>query len=138
MGWMIRNSNLCGGKRMSPFHTRPVRHWGLTSPLYNWYRRSLLVEKRPGRVVDHALPTTAKVKNVNSCTSTPSLCLYIVLLWGDLFLYLYLIRKHRTRYTALRWLSNYTLRLAETDLFLCTQHFTHLHPECPDTTPLLT
>jgi hypothetical protein len=43
--------------------TRPDRPWGPPSVLYNRYRGSFPVVKRPGREVDHSPPFIAKVKN---------------------------------------------------------------------------
>ena len=40
----------------------PDRPWGPPSLLYNGYRVSFLGVKRPGRGVDHPLPSSAKVK----------------------------------------------------------------------------
>jgi len=45
------------------------------------------VEQRPERVADHALPSNPKVKNVNGYASTPYMYLYVVLLWGYVYLF---------------------------------------------------
>jgi hypothetical protein len=44
------------------FSTRLDRPWGPPSLLYNGYRVSFPVVKRPGRVVDHQPPSSARVK----------------------------------------------------------------------------
>jgi hypothetical protein len=47
--------------------------------------------QRPGREADHSLPSSAKVKNAWSYTSTPPLCLHGLVLseaQGQLYLYL--------------------------------------------------
>ena len=44
------------------FRTRPDRPWGPFSLLYNGYRVSFPGVKRPGRGVDHPLPSSAEVK----------------------------------------------------------------------------
>jgi hypothetical protein len=85
MGWTVRDSNPCGGKRMSSFHTRPEQHWGPTNLLWNRYRRSFLVEKRPRRVADHAPPSKAETNKVNSCTSTVPFCACTLCCYGETF-----------------------------------------------------
>jgi hypothetical protein len=42
---------------------RPHRLWGPPSLLFNGYRRSFPVLKRPGRDVDHSPPSSVRVKN---------------------------------------------------------------------------
>jgi hypothetical protein len=49
-GWKVRGSNPGGGEI---FRTRPDRHWGPLTLLYNGYRVSFPGVKRPGRGVDH-------------------------------------------------------------------------------------
>jgi hypothetical protein len=48
--------------RWGIFRTGPDRPWGLLSLLYNGYRVSFPGVKRPGRGVNHALPSSAEVK----------------------------------------------------------------------------
>jgi len=52
----------------APFQTG---HWDLPSLLYNGYRVSFLVVKRPGRGVDHAPTLAPMLKQEYSYTSTP-------------------------------------------------------------------
>jgi hypothetical protein len=54
----VRGSNPGGGEI---FRTRPNRHWGPSSLLYNWYRVSIEV-KRPERADDHPPQFIAEVK----------------------------------------------------------------------------
>jgi hypothetical protein len=54
--------------------TRPDRPWGPPSLLYDGYRVSFPVVKRPERGVYHPLPSTAEVKE--------RVELYIALLWA--------------------------------------------------------
>ena len=58
-GWTVRTSNPGGGEVL---HARPDRPWGPPSLLYNGYRVSFPEVKRPGRGVDHSLPSSAEVK----------------------------------------------------------------------------
>ena len=44
------------------FCTRSDRPWGPPTPLYDAYRVSFPGVKRPGRGVDHPLPSSAEVK----------------------------------------------------------------------------
>lgn len=46
------------------FHTLPDRHWGPPSLLYKRYRISFPGEKRPGRDINHAHPSSAEVKEI--------------------------------------------------------------------------
>jgi hypothetical protein len=56
----VRGSNLGGGEI---FRTRPDRHWGPPSLLYNGYWVSFPGVKRPGCGVDHLPPASAEVKD---------------------------------------------------------------------------
>jgi hypothetical protein len=49
-------------RRGRGFTARPDRPWGPPSLLYNGYRVSFPEVKRPGRGVDHSLPSSAEVK----------------------------------------------------------------------------
>ena len=53
------------GKRSSSPRKCTDRLWGPPSLLFNRYRGSLPGVKRPGREVNHSLPSIAKVKNMN-------------------------------------------------------------------------
>jgi hypothetical protein len=55
------------------FRTRPDRHWGPLSPLYNAYWVSFPEVKRPGRGVDHPLHLAPRLKKDYSYISTPPL-----------------------------------------------------------------
>ena len=48
--------------RWEIFRTRPDRPWGPPNLMYNGYLVSFPGVKRPGRDVDHPLPSTAEVK----------------------------------------------------------------------------
>jgi hypothetical protein len=54
-----RGSNPSGGEI---FRTCPDRPWGPPTLLYNGYRLPFLEVKRPGRGVDHSIPSNAEVK----------------------------------------------------------------------------
>jgi hypothetical protein len=58
------------------FRTRPGRQRGPRSLHYNGYRLSFPGVKRPGRGVNHSLPSDTAVKNQYRYTSTPPRCLY--------------------------------------------------------------
>jgi hypothetical protein len=74
------------------FRTRPDRPWGPPSLLYNGYRVSFPVAKRPGRGVDHPPPSSAEVKERVELylysTSGPS---WPVLVWTLLLPLLYVL-----------------------------------------------
>jgi hypothetical protein len=54
---------------------------GLTQPPIQWVSRALpLGVKWPGHEADHSPPSSAKVKNAWSYTSTPPICLHGVVL----------------------------------------------------------
>ena len=55
----VRGTNPGGGEI---FRTRPDRPWGPPSLLYDGYRVSFTVVKRPERGVYHPLASTAEVK----------------------------------------------------------------------------
>ena len=58
-GYTVRKSNPGGGET---FHIGPDRPWGPPSLLYNGYRVSFPGVNRPGRGVNHPLPSNAEVK----------------------------------------------------------------------------
>ena len=58
-GWKVWGSNPSG---IEIFRTRPDRPWDPPSFLYNVYRLSFPGVKRPGRGVNHPLPSVAEVK----------------------------------------------------------------------------
>jgi len=80
---VFRGSNPSGGEISG---TRPDRHLGPPSLLYNWYRVSFQGVKRPGRGVDHPPHLAPRLKKEYSYTSAPPLGLR-GLLQGELYLY---------------------------------------------------
>jgi hypothetical protein len=69
-GWTVRGSNPSGAEI---FRSRPDRPWVPPSLLYNGYRVSFLVVKRPGRDVDHPPDLLPRLKKEYSYTSAPPL-----------------------------------------------------------------
>jgi hypothetical protein len=58
-GWTVQGSNPSGGEI---YRNRPDRPWGPPSLLYNGYRVCFPGVKRPGRGVDHPLPSSVWIK----------------------------------------------------------------------------
>jgi len=75
-----------GAKFSAPVQTDPGAHQASCTMATG----SFPGVKWPGLGVDHPLPPSAEVKEKESYTSTPTLGLR-GLLWGEIYLYLYLI-----------------------------------------------
>jgi hypothetical protein len=73
-GWMVRDSNPSEGKRFSLLQTCQDWPWGPPS-LCSGYRGSFLGVKWSGCSIDHPPPSSTKIENGWSCTSTSPLCL---------------------------------------------------------------
>jgi len=67
--WEIFSSSPC-----------PERLWGPPSLLFNGYGGSFSGGKAAGGEAEHALPSSAEVKNVWGCSSTPPIRLHGVVL----------------------------------------------------------
>jgi hypothetical protein len=79
MGWMIRvlGFDSWQGLGIFLFTTASGTALGHTKPPIQWVPGALsLGVKRPGREADHSPPSSAKVKNAWSYTSTPPICLH--------------------------------------------------------------
>lgn len=66
-------SNPGEGTRFFCSTYRPDRVWGPPDSLFKEHRVSFQDRKWPGCDVEHSLPSSAEVKNENSCTSIPSI-----------------------------------------------------------------
>jgi len=64
------------GNIFIPIQKLPDRLWGSSSLPRNGYRGSFLRIKQPGHEVDHSSPTSTKVNNAWSHTSTPPVHLH--------------------------------------------------------------
>ena len=71
-GWTVQGSNASGGEI---FHTHLDQPWGPTQPPIQWVPGLSRGVKRPGRRVDHLLPSSAEVKE------RVELYIYIFPLW---------------------------------------------------------
>jgi hypothetical protein len=69
--WDDTGFELCGGKRFFSSPNYPDRVWGPPGCLFNGLWGSFTRSKRPG-LDDNSPPSSAKIRNEYSCTSTPS------------------------------------------------------------------
>jgi hypothetical protein len=83
-GWMIGGSSPGTGWECFSFSIASRPALGPTQPLTQWVRGAVSLRiKRPWRNADHSPPSSAKVKNAWSYTSTLPICLYgVVLSWS--------------------------------------------------------
>jgi hypothetical protein len=72
MGWMTEGSEFPSGVKNLHFSMSSRLALGPTQPPIQWVPGALSPwVERPGREADHSPPTSAKVKKMWVCTSTP-------------------------------------------------------------------